>query len=189
MAAKPNNRLDHELLESMYDRGVRVAAIIHVRAATTDTESPADPLASFIDDDCEDSAVLQQFAPVWPEYAACIRDFAQIRAEEEEEEDDRRGAAETFRGEVAYLFATRCPRVFLVSVEYQIASCVEANPEREGLGTWRCGWGYYGSLWLLVDDIAEAAAQGVAIAKEHQRVEWQKAIDEGRVQKKRGARR
>lgn len=182
-----SNRLQHKVLADMYDNGVRVATVIHVGAATVDCESPSEPLATFIDDTCDERYVLKRFEPIWPGYTALIRQLARER--KEEEEDDRRFAARSFREAVAHTFAVQCPRAFLVSIEYQIQSCHEANPKSVGLGTWRAGWGYYGTVWLLVDDIAEAAAQGIAIAKEHIRAEWQKAIDEKRVQKVRRARR
>lgn len=182
-----SNRLQHQLLADMYEAGVRVGTVIHLGAATVDFESPSEPLASFIDDTCEERYVLKQFEPVWPGYTALIREFARDR--KEEEEDDKRLAARGFRESVAHAFAVQCPKAFLVSIEYQMQSCHEANPKREGFGSWSAGWGYYGTVWLLVDDIVEAAVQGVSIAKAHIRAEWQKAIDEKRVQKVRRARR
>jgi hypothetical protein len=174
------NTLPRELLSELFDHGVRIGTLIHVPAAAIDPEGPAEALERFIEEDAHEDYVIGPFEATWPGYGKAIDDFERS-FEEAKQHGSRRAAEQLRKEELAYFFASRCPKPLLVGVEYQVTRCRIADPAGEGLGSWRAGWGHYGTRWMLVDDVLEAANAGLEFAREHRRLEWQKAIDEGRV--------
>lgn len=157
--------MNRELLEAMFDEGVRVGAVIHVAGACADTEAPSNAMRAFLEEECFADGVVASFSTRWPKYPKFIADLGEDDLDEWQLE------------EAAGFFLRNCPATFLVCIEYQVKRCL--SPDKEyPLGGWAGGWGHYAMKWLLADDVEQACAEGLAVAQERSRAEWERAKKE-----------
>ncbi|WP_313253237.1 hypothetical protein [Stenotrophomonas sp.] len=160
-----------ELLDRMYEAGVRIGEILHLVGMAADTESPAGPFAEFIETELASTdGACQPIFRQWPEFKAALQSFERAFLDTKNELG-RRHAETMFREEVAAHLLRYCPTPFIVKIEWQIADCVSTG-ERFPLGTWRMGWGYYGSEWILAATIDEAICEAIRRADGQRLERW-----------------
>lgn len=178
-----HNFLDPEVLDFMFHHDMRIAKVMHVQGAIVcGGESLPDEMQEFLDDQTD---LLREQAEKWkPGEGAQWVDNA-LEAYERERKEDRRGAQEMFTESMVDLLRILCPNTFIVAIDWAMAKCVMADPEREDLGTWQQGFGYYRTSYFFVDSIPEAVSQCITLVKERRRAQWRLAIDAGKVHKPR----
>lgn len=167
-----------ELLDRMYQAGVRIGEIIHLVGMAADTESPASPFAEFIETELASTdGACQPIFLQWPEFMAALQSFERAFLESTKELG-RRDAETMFREEVAAYLLRHCPTPFIVKIEWQIADCIRTG-ECFPVGTWRMGWGFYGSEWILAANLDEAIGEAIRRADARRLEQWNARASDG----------
>ncbi len=160
------NRIPADMLEEMCTHEVRIGRIFHVQGSLTCGDSIADDFEEFIEDY---DAWGQRFEEWMPSRGAKL--YENIDGDP---------------WEICDILQHNCPYTFIVVIERTLPRCIRADETGEGLGSWRGGFGCYTVDVHFTDSIMGAVAASLELAQKHTREEWQRAIEEDRVSRRKG---
>ena len=128
-------KISSEKMEDFFHAGIRSGKFIHLPSALIDTESPNDDFVYFFEDG--DQPILIK----------SVNDSYEISTMHEEFESLEETAC-------FYMRKSRT-EPYLMQIQYQISICCRKGDSCE-TSTFRSGWGYYMSRWVLTDSIEHA---------------------------------
>lgn len=152
-----------KLAERLFDLQSQIGMVILLPAAH-DGERATPALQEFIDSDINEDYVIAEFERVWPGFGAML-----AKVDTKQEDYFRRAA-------ILDLLQFRCPAPYIVQVEFTLKECIGRSAKDEyPCGTYRCGWGYYTSRWILSPTVEAAAERALELADQQKRQAWEKA--------------
>lgn len=150
------------LAERLYDAEARIGQIIFLPAAH-DGDTAIQLLEDFILDDLAEDHTALEFERKWPGFRK-----AMARWYNDKIRDRREQVAVAID-----LIQSRCPMPYLIRVEYTIKECIGRSADDTfPCGTWRGGWGYYSTQWILAGTVEEACERVIELADAQRRKTW-----------------
>lgn len=146
--------MKHELLEQMFDNGVRISQVIHIKGACIDSESPSQVFKDFYEEDLPAVSDVEYLYKQWPKLYQAIGSDDYIPAQS--------------CPEFALYLLMYCPFEFLVQIQYQFIHYIDFDPENKR-NWYAAGWGHYRQEWCFANTMDEAAEFAVECSEQHRK--------------------